>query len=82
MFCLEPVGLQLSRMSESSQRKMLLGSNPPDCVSKCMSCRPCMPTLVIPPPPRKVYRESSHAEDDTYYLLSWKCKCGDKLYQP
>ncbi|GFP88971.1 polygalacturonase [Phtheirospermum japonicum] len=58
---------------------MVLGSRPPGCVNKCMSCRPCEATLVIPP--RK--NESSwHREDDSYYLLSWKCRCGNKLYQP
>ncbi|CAL5361505.1 unnamed protein product [Camellia sinensis] len=74
------VGLQLSsygkRMEES---EMVLGSRPPGCVNKCMSCRPCMATLVIPP---HHVRDSSHGQDDSYYLLSWKCRCGDKLYQP
>ncbi|CAL5327667.1 unnamed protein product [Camellia sinensis] len=80
--------MQLSSDSKNQQqRKMVLGSRPPVCENKCMSCRPCMATLVIPPPQdnKKSFKESSsssHREDDYYYLLSWKCKCGDKLYQP
>ncbi|KAJ4718392.1 EPIDERMAL PATTERNING FACTOR-like protein [Melia azedarach] len=67
------------------QRKMVLGSKPPACINKCLSCRPCVATLVIPSHQRKVYRassSSSHGEDDNYYLLSWKCRCGNKLFQP
>ncbi|KAL1809716.1 hypothetical protein ACET3Z_026706 [Daucus carota] len=75
------------------QKKKILGSRPPACVNKCFSCRPCMATLVIPPHHTKSktttttsnYKKSnkySSDEDDTYYLLSWKCKCGNKVYQP
>ncbi|KAG6425332.1 hypothetical protein SASPL_115762 [Salvia splendens] len=69
---------------EEELRKMVLGSRPPACVNKCMSCRPCQATLVIPPHQTKKWGVSisSHREDDTYYLLSWKCMCGNKLYQP
>ncbi|GMI93902.1 epidermal patterning factor like 8 [Hibiscus trionum] len=67
------------------QSEMVLGSKPPGCVNKCLSCRPCMATLVIPSTKWKnnfkkvMYRGD---EDDSYYLLAWKCKCGDKLFQP
>ncbi|KAI9161892.1 hypothetical protein LWI28_021794 [Acer negundo] len=27
---------------------MVLGSKPPGCVNKCLNCRPCTATLVIP----------------------------------
>lgn len=66
------------------QRKMVLGSRPPGCENKCFNCRPCIATLVIPSHHRaKRFSLSSHAdEDDSYYLLSWKCKCGQKLFQP
>ncbi|KAF5776959.1 putative EPIDERMAL PATTERNING FACTOR-like protein [Helianthus annuus] len=61
-----------------------LGSRPPGCLNKCMKCSPCEATLVIPPHHKMVdyIDQSSHDEDDCYYLLSWKCKCGDKLFQP
>ncbi|KAI3789636.1 hypothetical protein L2E82_02437 [Cichorium intybus] len=66
------------------ERKKTLGSRPPGCVNRCMSCTPCRPILVIPPHHEIIdFRDlSSHREDDCYYLLSWKCKCGDKLFQP
>ncbi|CDO98149.1 unnamed protein product [Coffea canephora] len=63
-------------------RKMVLGSRPPGCVNKCMSCQPCKATLVIPPHQDEGSRKLAHREDDSYYLLSWKCRCGDKLFQP
>ncbi|MED6199453.1 hypothetical protein PIB30_076119 [Stylosanthes scabra] len=67
-----------------------VGSSPPTCVNKCMNCKPCMATLVssnnndpIGKNKKKDhFIKSSHGDDDTYYLLHWKCKCGNKLYQP
>ncbi|XP_052176878.1 EPIDERMAL PATTERNING FACTOR-like protein 8 [Diospyros lotus] len=89
----DALGLRLYRSAASSRNygkqtmKMVVGSKPPECVDKCMSCRPCMAALVpIPPSPytEGIKDPSSHGEEeeDRYYLLSWKCRCGDKLYQP
>ncbi|XP_042489386.1 EPIDERMAL PATTERNING FACTOR-like protein 8 [Macadamia integrifolia] len=79
----KPVGLSFSGYDENvKQRKQVLGSRPPRCVGKCLNCKPCMATLVIPPHQRSGEKMSSHEEDDSYYLLSWKCRCGDKFYQP
>ncbi|KAG5000853.1 hypothetical protein AAZX31_08G209300 [Glycine max] len=66
------------------ESKMVIGSKPPACVNKCKSCRPCMATLVVPnhQKRKKGFKVSSRGDDDTYYLLSWKCKCGNKLFQP
>ncbi|KAL4589106.1 hypothetical protein LXL04_002008 [Taraxacum kok-saghyz] len=66
-------------VSRVQQRKRTIGSRPPGCVNRCMNCTPCRPTLVIPPHHKLIdnYRSQlSHREDDCYYLLSWKCKCG------
>ena len=68
--------------SVNEREKLQMGSRPPACLNKCSSCRPCMATLVIQPPERKRYRTSRHDEGDIYYLLSWKCKYGNKLYRP
>ncbi|XWS16448.1 hypothetical protein CRYUN_Cryun34aG0088400 [Craigia yunnanensis] len=84
-FLLPSVGALNSghRKSPLQQSKMVLGSKPPGCVNKCLSCRPCMATLVIPSHQWKNFRATYHGdEDDRYYLLSWKCKCGDKLFHP
>ncbi|KGN52892.1 EPIDERMAL PATTERNING FACTOR-like protein 8 [Cucumis sativus] len=70
---------------ESLQKRTVLGSKPPRCVGKCLNCRPCTAALVVPE-----HREGKRfegnldhrEEDDSYYLLHWKCKCGNKLYQP
>ncbi|XP_058113337.1 EPIDERMAL PATTERNING FACTOR-like protein 8 [Magnolia sinica] len=78
----KPVGLVLSKSDEIfEQRKHVLGSRPPLCVNKCWSCRPCMATLVIPPH-MKSTKAISEQEDESYYLLSWKCRCGNKFFQP
>ncbi|XP_057772843.1 EPIDERMAL PATTERNING FACTOR-like protein 6 [Salvia miltiorrhiza] len=76
-------GMIRASPDEEELRKMVLGSRPPACVNRCMSCRPCEATLVIPPHRTTIkWEKSSHREDDSYYLLSWKCRCGNKLYQP
>ncbi|XP_058734753.1 EPIDERMAL PATTERNING FACTOR-like protein 6 [Vicia villosa] len=43
-----------------------IGSHPPSCKDSCGNCSPCNPILVSVPPNAEV----------------WKCKCGDKLYDP
>ncbi|KAM1060585.1 hypothetical protein TB1_024486 [Malus domestica] len=80
--------VQSSHNNQSSddlflQSKMVLGSRPPGCQNKCLNCRPCIATLVIPVHKTKRFSLSSHGEEsDSYYLLSWKCRCGNKLFQP
>ncbi|PRQ46361.1 hypothetical protein RchiOBHm_Chr2g0088241 [Rosa chinensis] len=68
------------------QMKMALGSSPPRCVNRCMSCRPCTATLVVPPHHHKINNLKTTPDhydgDETYYLLSWKCRCRNKLFQP
>ncbi|KAK7264920.1 hypothetical protein RJT34_32533 [Clitoria ternatea] len=67
------------------QKKLVLGSRPPRCVNKCLSCRPCMAALVITPHHRvgHIHKAITTAQrDEGYYLLSWKCKCGNKFFQP
>ncbi|KAF3450883.1 hypothetical protein FNV43_RR06972 [Rhamnella rubrinervis] len=79
------VGSLIPSYGESGerQREMAVGSRPPACVNKCFNCRPCMATLVIPTHQMKRLQTKSRGEDsDSYYLLSWKCRCGNKLFQP
>ncbi|KAK7325246.1 hypothetical protein VNO77_29405 [Canavalia gladiata] len=66
------------------ENKVMIGSKPPACVNKCMNCRPCKATVIVPNHTRNGFnlKLSSHGEDDSYYLLSWKCRCGDKLFPP
>lgn len=68
-----------------NQKKSVLGSRPPRCVNKCLNCRPCMATLVISPHHKvgQIHKAKITAEkDEGYYLMSWKCKCGNKFFQP
>ncbi|KAJ6408063.1 hypothetical protein OIU84_011383 [Salix udensis] len=68
---------------DMKQKKMVLGSRPPQCISRCFHCKPCMAALVTPLHHKSVVRgPSSSREDESYYLLSWRCKCGDKYFQP
>ncbi|KAF4391993.1 hypothetical protein CsatB_014184 [Cannabis sativa] len=62
------------------QKKMVLGSKPPECANKCLGCRPCMATLVVSQHEKNV-KAFPHAPE-SYYLLGWKCKCRDKFFQP
>ncbi|XP_041006060.1 EPIDERMAL PATTERNING FACTOR-like protein 6 [Juglans microcarpa x Juglans regia] len=64
------------------QMKLVLGSRPPRCANKCLSCRPCIAALVTSPHHRTEYFNVSSQRDESYYLLSWKCKCKDKFFQP
>ncbi|KAG9150947.1 hypothetical protein Leryth_003064 [Lithospermum erythrorhizon] len=85
-------GFQSSSYNENLQtKKMILGSRPPACVGKCKNCEPCKATLVIPPHQKMSNSHNKQSyyshrggteDDDTYYLLSWKCRCGNKLFQP
>nr|XP_009625260.1 EPIDERMAL PATTERNING FACTOR-like protein 8 isoform X2 [Nicotiana tomentosiformis]XP_016445266.1 PREDICTED: EPIDERMAL PATTERNING FACTOR-like protein 8 [Nicotiana tabacum] len=77
------------RSGERKQMRMvMLGSSPPKCVNRCKGCRPCMAVLVIPPhitssgKVSKALNTLYTREDEGYYLLSWKCKCGTKYFQP
>ncbi|KAG5594166.1 hypothetical protein H5410_035398 [Solanum commersonii] len=76
--------LSIPRRSEERKqmRMVMLGSNPPKCVNRCKGCRPCIATLVIPPHTNKGLKTITSREDEGYYLLSWKCKCGTKYYHP
>uniref|UniRef100_A0A7C8ZDR6 Epidermal patterning factor-like protein n=1 Tax=Opuntia streptacantha TaxID=393608 RepID=A0A7C8ZDR6_OPUST len=83
----------ISNSKKKMTKKLVLGSRPPSCVNKCKSCKPCIATLVVPPRhlnkasssnsiPSSTPHEYGGNNHDTYYLLSWKCKCGNKLFQP
>ncbi|KAG2718766.1 hypothetical protein I3843_03G227900 [Carya illinoinensis] len=64
------------------QMKLVLGSRPPRCANKCLSCMPCIAVLVTSTHHRTEYFNVSSQRDESYYLLSWKCKCKDKFFQP
>lgn len=68
-----------------------LGSIPPSCRNKCNACDPCkaiqVPTL---PNHDQVHNVSPRASSSTetskkytnYKPIGWKCKCGNRLFNP
>ncbi|KAK1550331.1 hypothetical protein Q3G72_017379 [Acer saccharum] len=81
-----------SNSVQLKEKEKAVGSRPPGCINKCLNCRPCMATLVIQPHQwkwnnkfKRFFKTTSHDDkegDSSYYLLSWKCKCNNKLFQP
>lgn len=73
-----------------SEMKKSLGSRPPTCLHKCYNCRPCTATLVISHDDKKVRSTSAASskpdhdleDDESYYLQTWKCRCGNKIFEP
>lgn len=88
----------LSGVGYSKEKELVIGSRPPQCFNKCLNCRPCVAALVISqrhkesgdglnysadvPIPNANLEATRLPRDDSYYLLSWKCKCKDKYFQP
>ncbi|XP_022971966.1 EPIDERMAL PATTERNING FACTOR-like protein 1 isoform X2 [Cucurbita maxima] len=86
------VFLPTSGNEDSKQKELAIGSRPPKCFNKCLNCKPCVAALVISQR-LKGYDNNNGGvvsnmeaaqvpKDDAYYLLSWKCKCKDKYFQP
>ncbi|XP_074567803.1 EPIDERMAL PATTERNING FACTOR-like protein 1 [Curcuma longa] len=67
------------------QDKARLGSAPPNCLNRCNQCTPC--TAVQDPalPSGSRPRDGCSLPIDkysNYKPLGWKCRCGDRLYNP
>ncbi|KAK2660471.1 hypothetical protein Ddye_007004 [Dipteronia dyeriana] len=81
-----------SNSVQLKEKEKAVGSRPPGCINKCLNCRPCMATLVIQPHQwrwnnkfKRFFKTTSHHDEEggsSYYLLSWKCKCNNKLFKP
>lgn len=68
----------------------MIGSRPPKCERMCSSCRNCEP-VQVPVTTRAVGHRASHFSaiayskgDDisNYKPISWKCKCGNLIFNP
>ncbi|KAK9163556.1 hypothetical protein Syun_004458 [Stephania yunnanensis] len=65
-----------------------IGSRPPTCVRRCSSCGHCEAVQVPVIPQEKGKRRqfntaSFRGEDGSNYKpMSWKCKCGDMIFNP
>ncbi|XP_043713719.1 EPIDERMAL PATTERNING FACTOR-like protein 2 [Telopea speciosissima] len=71
-----------------------IGSRPPKCEKKCSSCGHCEAVQVPAVPQQRSSINSRHSskvstiaysrgEDNSNYKpMSWKCKCGDIIFNP
>ncbi|XP_043711432.1 EPIDERMAL PATTERNING FACTOR-like protein 2 [Telopea speciosissima] len=78
---------------ENAAVRSLIGSRPPTCEGKCSSCGHCE-AIQVPAIPKQRNGNSTHSskvstiaysrsEDNSNYKpMSWKCKCGDMIFNP
>ncbi|KAF3323775.1 EPIDERMAL PATTERNING FACTOR-like protein 2 [Carex littledalei] len=67
----------------------LIGSRPPRCEGRCISCGHCE-AVQVPIAPQNKLRRIFHGdqifsrgdESTNYKPLNWKCKCGDVIINP
>ncbi|ESR46934.1 hypothetical protein CICLE_v10003474mg [Citrus x clementina] len=68
----------------------MIGSRPPKCERMCSSCRNCEP-VQVPVTTRAVGHRASHFsaiayskgdDNSNYKPISWKCKCGNLIFNP
>ncbi|KAL0698507.1 hypothetical protein Bca4012_054629 [Brassica carinata] len=93
----EPNSLEFTKRGDQDQKMImrgLIGSSPPRCESvRCRSCGHCEAIQVPTNPQTKLHSSSSFSEiinldytrgEDTtnYKPMSWKCKCGNSIYNP
>ncbi|KAK1269281.1 EPIDERMAL PATTERNING FACTOR-like protein 2 [Acorus gramineus] len=69
--------------------RAMIGSRPPRCDRRCSSCGNCEAVQVpAVPQDRKTSTKSSitttsRGDDTTNYKpMSWKCKCGNLIFNP
>ncbi|XP_022752032.1 EPIDERMAL PATTERNING FACTOR-like protein 1 isoform X1 [Durio zibethinus] len=80
----------------SFEEKTRLGSTPPSCHNKCNGCHPCMAVQVPTLPSHDRFQpglskaitnsmqffDPSGNQYSNYKPLGWKCRCGDRFYNP
>nr|XP_018684738.1 PREDICTED: EPIDERMAL PATTERNING FACTOR-like protein 2 isoform X2 [Musa acuminata subsp. malaccensis] len=77
------------RGEEKLMVRALIGSRPPICERRCMTCGHCeaVQVPVIPQernPTRRFWGIATLRGDysSNYKPLSWKCKCGNRIFNP
>ncbi|RRT47612.1 hypothetical protein B296_00044905 [Ensete ventricosum] len=84
------VKLLQGRGEEKLMVRALIGSRPPICERRCMTCGHCeaVQVPVIPQernPTRQFWGIATLRGGDyssNYKPLSWKCKCGNRIFNP
>ncbi|KAM7264826.1 hypothetical protein ACFE04_002509 [Oxalis oulophora] len=87
---------KLSNEEKMAMRGRLIGSRPPKCERMCSWCRDCE-AVQIPtnpqirnsspsPSPSRFYVDLANyyarRDDSNYKPMSWKCKCGNFIFNP
>nr|DAD48263.1 TPA_asm: hypothetical protein HUJ06_018200 [Nelumbo nucifera] len=79
---------------EKASVRAQIGSRPPRCERRCSSCGHCE-AVQVPVAPQYRSSTSRHSSKDytiaassrredssNYKPMSWKCKCGDMIFNP
>ncbi|KAJ4791070.1 Epidermal patterning factor-like protein [Rhynchospora pubera] len=85
-------GRPISQEPKEEERMVgvaLIGSRPPRCEGRCISCGHCE-AVQVPIAPQSKLRKVFHGEilsrgdesSTNYKPLNWKCKCGDVIINP
>ncbi|KAF7129532.1 hypothetical protein RHSIM_Rhsim10G0087500 [Rhododendron simsii] len=84
----------ISKVEEKAMLRAQIGSRPPKCERRCSSCGPCEAIQVPTNPQTKFGGKNSSLSiptieyasggDDSsnYKPMSWKCKCGNSIFNP
>ncbi|KAG2400083.1 EPIDERMAL PATTERNING FACTOR-like protein [Vigna angularis] len=93
---IEPAQKDMKKPEPMMVEKSQIGSRPPKCERRCSTCEHCEAVQVPVAPQIQPHRShfspakattvvsySSRGDDlSNYKPMSWKCKCGDYLFNP
>ncbi|KAG0503767.1 hypothetical protein HPP92_003839 [Vanilla planifolia] len=74
------------RLQGAVEEKVRLGSTPPRCLNRCSACEPCtavqVPTLPTPTELLSADAPPFGQYSSNYKPLEWKCRCGNRFFNP
>ncbi|XP_077233498.1 EPIDERMAL PATTERNING FACTOR-like protein [Tasmannia lanceolata] len=86
--------LEVGAVGDKEEKMLVrarIGSRPPSCERRCVSCGHCEAVQVPAIPQEKsgkrhsniVFTTNSRGEDTSNYKpMNWKCKCGNMIFNP
>ncbi|KAK9285114.1 hypothetical protein L1049_024299 [Liquidambar formosana] len=90
----KPIGISKTVSEEKAIVRAQIGSRPPRCERRCYSCGHCEAIQVPANPQAKAKSGSSNSsavpniayargdDNSNYKPMSWKCKCGNFIFNP
>ncbi|KAB2094482.1 hypothetical protein ERO13_A02G148201v2 [Gossypium hirsutum] len=67
---------------EKARLRAQIGSRPPRCERRCNSCDHCE-AIQVPTNPQISHVAYARGDGSSYYKpMSWKCKCGNFIFNP